>query len=129
MICLSAKRVTLGEIQVLQIDAAVSETELYDEAPGTLEAIRKILQSGRLPRKRFQLPATPFLVTVPGELHEVVVESVEGWEWEFPGKRLVLISRDIVGDPEWLVGKSLVVHPMSADGKEAVPHEQFQRRT
>jgi hypothetical protein len=112
MICLSAGMVILEGKPALRIDAHVSEDELYDSSVSTLEGVREILRSAVLPRKRFRLPPTPFVVAVSGDTRAVVVESVEAWEGDFPGKRFTFISKDTLGDISCLTGKSLEIRQL-----------------
>jgi hypothetical protein len=121
MICLSAKTVTRDDGLVVCIDAEISEEELYDNLPKTLEDIRKILLGGQpFPRKRFQLPATPFLLGIAGESQELLIESVEGWEGNQPGKRFVFYSREVPSDLGLLAGKTLETRPRPVGGKEVL---------
>lgn len=112
MICLSAESVMRDNEMQLRIEADVPERELYDTAPSTLEDIREILLSGDLPTKRFHLPPAPFLVKTLEGTRTIVVSSVEAWEGDLPGKRLVMYSRDFPDDFRWLVGKSLEVRSL-----------------
>jgi hypothetical protein len=109
MICLATERIIQGDEPALRIDVHVPEDELYDGAVATLEGVRDVFRSAVLPRKQFRLPPTPFVVAVPGDSRAVVIESVEAWEGDFPGKRLTLISRVATDDPSWFVGKYLEV--------------------
>jgi hypothetical protein len=112
MICLSAQTVARENEMQLRIEAHVPESELYGNAPSTLEDIRKLLLSGDLPKKRFHLPPAPFFVKTLEGTRTIVVSSVEAWEGEFPGKRLVMYSREFPDDFGWLVGKTLEVRPL-----------------
>jgi hypothetical protein len=97
----------------LRIEAHVPESELYDKPPSRLDNIRKSLQFGILPKKPFHLPLPPFLVKTLEDTETIVVSSVEAWEGEFPGKRVVMYSCDLSDDVRWLVGKSLEVRPLA----------------
>jgi hypothetical protein len=112
MNCLSAETVLRDNEMQLRIEVHVTEDELYDKPPSTLDNIRKSLQSGVLPKKRFHLPPVPFLVKTLEDIRTIVVCAVEAWEGDFPGKRVDMYSRDFPDDLGWLVGKTLELIPL-----------------